>query len=157
MSLNFEDILKAKLSLPHSDNTENATYVFGAAPLELHYTGPLPAPQNPHFSLYKTAEIEQGAQRAAKAAEALKRKRQRILEEKRLLSPALQEAFQVFEKYGAWDLELSTPKSRLKKEYRRISLEVHPDRTPLSADKAIAHLNFIELQKAYKTLGQILI
>ena len=52
--------------------------------------------------------------------------------------------------YGALGLENDASKSEIKKTYRKLSLEYHPDKTVLPADEA--KVKFYDISQAYEVL-----
>lgn len=63
----------------------------------------------------------------------------------RLNPEKYQDALKIFE------IQNISSKSSLKKQYRKLALKFHPDRAE-RGEKALAHKNFVQVQKAYETL-----
>lgn len=57
--------------------------------------------------------------------------------------------------YGLLELEPSSSYDEIKNAWRKKAFQYHPDRYQLKEEKEAAHLKFIELSEAYKTLINI--
>jgi curved DNA-binding protein CbpA len=74
------------------------------------------------------------------------KKQQKTKEKPQNLNPdKYQDALKIF------DISSISSKSSLKKQYRKLAMQYHPDRVE-GSDKAKAHKEFVQIQKAYETL-----